>query len=389
MRVALVGPYPPPGPLRINGGVEAAAFYLAQGLKMLGNVDLHVVSATKRVQSPVQASHGGVTVHYIPVRGRRIVPNMILDVFRLRRPIDTIQPDVVHGQSPWATLAGLRGGYPTVYTIHGVIHREGKYYGNGLAVRLNTLLRAYLTNKAISRGSHSIAVSSYVRSEFQDIARSGITVIPNAVEDRFFELCEDEVPDRLLYVGFVSRLKNVLGLIRAFEGVKRFRPNAHLVIAGSIRDQSYHAEALDYVNERGLAESVQFLGLVDQDRLLCEYARAAIVCTFSWHESFSLTVAQAMAAGKPVVSSDSGGPSDLVADGETGFLVPCGDEKAFAERLLALLSDCDLRRRFGARGREVANERFRKEVVAARTLGVYEEVISRAASAAARRSSMQ
>jgi len=314
---------------------------------------------------------------------------MVTDVFRLRKPINAIRPDLVHGQNPWGSLAGLRAGYPTVHTIHQVLHREWSYQGRGLLDRLNNFVASSLLKRAISRASHRIAVSSYVRSEYQDIARSGITVIPNAVEDRFFELCEDEVPDRLLYVGFVSRLKNVLGLIRAFEGVKRFRPNAHLVIAGSIRDQSYHAEALDYVNERGLAESVQFLGLVDQDRLLCEYARAAIVCTFSWHESFSLTVAQAMAAGKPVVSSDSGGPSDLVADGETGFLVPCGDEKAFAERLLALLSDCDLRRRFGARGREVANERFRKEVVAARTLGVYEEVISRAASAAARRSSMR
>jgi len=376
MRVALVGPYPLLNPLRIDGGVEAAAFYLAQGFKAHENIDVHVVSASKRVQAPSQSRDGGITVHYLPEPKRRIIPNLITDVFRLRNSIDTIRPDIVHGQSPSAALAGLRGGYPTVYTIHGVIHREGIYYGNSPADRLNARLCAYLVKKAVLGVSHSIAVSSYVLGEYRDIARSGITVIPNAVEDAFFQVRGEEAPDRMLYVGFVGRRKNILGMVRAFETIKRSRPSAELAVAGSVRDQAYYADILEYIDAHGLGGSVHFLGLLNQDDLLREHAKAALVCIFSWHETFSFTVAQGMAAGKPAISSDCGGPSDLIADGETGFLVPPGDEKAFADRSIVLLADSELRRRFGARSREIANERFRKEVVAAQTLRVYEKIIS-------------
>jgi glycosyltransferase involved in cell wall biosynthesis len=266
-------------------------------------------------------------------------------------------------------------GYPTVHTIHGVMHNEGRYFGNALADRLNARLCAYLAKKAISGASHSIAVSSYVRNEYQDVARSGITVIPNAVEDRFFCVESREVPDRMLYVGFVSRLKNILGLVRAFEAVKRSRPRAELAVAGSVQDQAYYADILNYIEAQGLGGSIHLLGPVNQDDLLGEYAKAAVVCTFSWVETFSLTVAQGMAAGKPAISSDSGGPSDLITGGETGFLVAPGDEKAFAEKSILLLEDGGLRSRMGAAGREVAEQRFRKEVVAAQTVEVYEQVL--------------
>jgi L-malate glycosyltransferase len=65
-------------------------------------------------------------------------------------------------------------------------------------------------------------------------------------------------------------------------------------------------------------------------------------------------ILEAMAAGRPVVTTDAGGPGEYVRNGRTGFVVPVEDDAAFSERLARLLDDPDLQDRMGAAGREVA-----------------------------------
>jgi glycosyltransferase involved in cell wall biosynthesis len=357
--------------------VEAASFYLAQGLREIDDIDLHVFAATKQVDSDRLVSEPGLTAHFLAEPRRRVVPNLVSNIERYRRAIDEFRPDIVHGEHPCAALAGVKGGYPTVLTIHGVIHRERRYNSGGPLEQLNWSLFNYITRKAIATASHVLPVSSYVSREYGGIIRGGVTVVPNAVDDSFFGVSGDEISGRLLYVGYIGARKNLLGLVRAFERIHTSDPSAELRIAGGVSDRSYAAAVHDCVRTCGLEDSVRFLGLLDQDQLIREHAEASVVCIFSSHETFSLTVSQGMAAGKPVVSTDSGGPSDLIEDGETGYLVPVGDEEAFADRCLRLLSDEQLRRRMGARGREVAREMFAKESVARRTVEVYKELLNR------------
>ena len=70
-----------------------------------------------------------------------------------------------------------------------------------------------------------------------------------------------------------------------------------------------------------------------------------------WREPFGLVAVEAMAAGLPVVASDTGGLSDIVRPGQTGLLVPPGDAAALAAALETLLDDAALRARMGAAGR--------------------------------------
>ena len=88
-----------------------------------------------------------------------------------------------------------------------------------------------------------------------------------------------------------------------------------------------------------------------------------------------MAVIEAMAAGKPVVATRVGGVPDLVADGETGFLVPPGDHEAMAGRLGDLLDDAGLRRRMGDRARQIARERFAADSVAAAHRNLYYQVL--------------
>jgi glycosyltransferase involved in cell wall biosynthesis len=148
-----------------------------------------------------------------------------------------------------------------------------------------------------------------------------------------------------------------------------------LIIAGSAKDPKYAKQVYDYIDSYKMGESVVLAGLLNQENLSRAYADASIVCLFSLQENMPIVIAQAMAAGKPVVASSVGGIPDLVVNGETGFLVDVGDEKNFAKRIIELLSDSLLRRRMGERGREIANELFRKEIVARKTLEVYRVAI--------------
>ena len=100
------------------------------------------------------------------------------------------------------------------------------------------------------------------------------------------------------------------------------------------------------------------VGLVDNDTLCEEIAAARAVVMFSREETAPTIIAQAMAAGKPVVASRVGGIPEMVSDGVSGFLVEPEDEDALAERMQRLLEDQDLCLGMGLRGHDLALERF-------------------------------
>ena len=82
-----------------------------------------------------------------------------------------------------------------------------------------------------------------------------------------------------------------------------------------------------------------------------------------------------MSCGVPVVSTDSGGPGESIVEGETGYLVPCGDARALAERLHGLLGNHALRERMGDAGRKRAERQFSHATAGRPFLEWYDEVL--------------
>ncbi|HEX4347315.1 MAG TPA: glycosyltransferase [Vicinamibacterales bacterium] len=177
------------------------------------------------------------------------------------------------------------------------------------------------------------------------------------------------------YVACVARfhpVKDHATLLHAFARVASARPDVDLLLAGGGPLQDTLEEL---ARSLGIRQRVHFLGIRDD---VPDVLRASDVFSLtSVSEAASLTLLEAMGTGLPVVVTDVGGNPEIVADGETGFLVPRGDAGAVAAALMKLLADPATARSLGAAGRRRVEERFQLD----RTIGTY---YSRYAAAAAR-----
>lgn len=172
-------------------------------------------------------------------------------------------------------------------------------------------------------------------------------------------------------VGCVARLTPVKEhplLIRAFARVLGTVPDAVLVLAGggtptATRDLQALATA------RGVAKNVRFLGTVDDAAFV--YAGLDLHVLASSTEGLPNAIGEAMAAGVPCVGTDVGAVAFLV--GDTGIVVPSGDERALAESMAELLAAPTLRAQLGDAARKRIIDEFSVAATAARTLTAFAE----------------
>ena len=130
------------------------------------------------------------------------------------------------------------------------------------------------------------------------------------------------------------------------------------------------AEMEERVKELALSPSVRFLGFrSDIARVTSTYDVAVIPSI--WDELFGWTVIEAMACGKPVIASRSGGIPEIITDGKTGILVEPGDSEALAHAVLRVCADPELRRSLSVAATRRVGECFTEERMLAETYRVY------------------
>lgn len=160
-------------------------------------------------------------------------------------------------------------------------------------------------------------------------------------------------------IGAVTRLsaeKNIDLLVRAFARAAARVPEARLRICG---DGPERAALESLVVRLNLSVRTEFCGYVEEESRL--YGGLRALAMPSALEAFGMAALEAMSHGLPVAATHVGGLPELVIDGETGMLVPPGDEVGLADALLALLTDRELARRLGEAGRRRAFASFSSE----------------------------
>jgi len=171
----------------------------------------------------------------------------------------------------------------------------------------------------------------------------------------------------------LRRYKSVDVAIRAFTHIVGEIPDARLLIMGRGPDEK---RLRGIVHKLGLDETVSFGGFMSWDDLVATLHRAHVFLNPSPKEGWGLTVIEANQCGLPVVASARPGLQDSVRDGKTGFLVPYGDDRAFADKALQLLRDPELFARQSAAARQWAAS-FSWQRCVAESLALFAEVAGR------------
>lgn len=208
------------------------------------------------------------------------------------------------------------------------------------------------------------------------VPREKLVAVPNGIDPCQCDMPvlappeEWRLPERGPVVGCIGRLdaqKDPLLLLRAAAQVVKQIPGATFVFAG---DGPLQTRCRREAQRLGISENVRWLGWVADIRPLL--ARMDLLALSSRWEGMPNAVLEAMACRKPVVVTSVGGCPELVRESQTGFLVPCGDACALADRVVSLLNDPTLCRRMGCAARERIEKEFSIASMVERNQKLYE-----------------
>ncbi|MBU1029409.1 glycosyltransferase, partial [Patescibacteria group bacterium] len=355
-----------------------------------------------RFVSPVQTDRVRLSWQGLRTAGR------MLYSFEARRKfsglLDEVKPEIVHIHniyhqiSPSILPEAKNHGIPVVLTAHdykliapnySLFHNgaicehtksnqywsavrarcvKGSFLASALAAAEMTLHRRLgLWHDNIDR---IIAPSSFLATllEEKGIAKTKIVHIPHFIDATLWHPHYDG--DYALFVGRLSSEKGVETLVRAAALIKNIP--VHIVGIGP-EDIRLHRIA----EELG-ADNIQFKGYLSGEALRHEYRHARFVVVPSvCYEVFGLSVLEAYASGKPVVASRLGGLSEVVREGETGFLVSVSDPEDLAERMEVLWNSPDKVQSMGQQARHLAETDYAPEVHYRRIMAVYNDLLAR------------
>jgi sugar transferase (PEP-CTERM/EpsH1 system associated) len=344
--------------LGVGGGVEHGLANLIE--RMDRRRFEHVVCAVFRL--------GPQLDRYAPERVRVICLDQKgrMQVSALAKVIREVRPVIVHSRN-WGTLEAVIAG--RWVRSCSVIHSE---HGVEVDPEAEPARRTWLRRMGFELAHRVVSVSYQLRETLA--SRTGfplrkIQVIHNGVETQKFGASTEGARERsrrelgigaeefcIGCVGRLNRIKDYPTMLAAARLFSRSCDSWRLLIAGGGPELAALREIADA--DSCLQEHVRFLGPVEGEcvpgflRALDAYALPSL-----W-EGISNSLLEAMAAGLPVVASDTGGNPEVVVAGESGLLFPVGDCGRLAEQLTLLYRQRELRIRMGARAAERIHQEF-------------------------------
>ncbi len=287
--------------------------------------------------------------------------------------------DLIHSHLPdqnfYSSLVGRLTGRKIVVSYHG---SQCKADGLKGTLKLETVKRA---------AGAAVVCSDYLRKKLEEagFASEKIVRIYNGIEaDRFAVPSGGSLRAELgcsngtRLVGMVANVRESKGyeyFIRAARLVADSMPQVRFVAIGEV-DASIGSGLLSLWSELGLEHQLRFLGFRrDVDRLLGDLD---VFVLSSLSEGFSLATVEAMAAGRPVIVTRSGGPEEVIEDGVTGFLVPRQDPQSLAAKICEVLNNKALAGALGQRAQAMVRNKFSLATMVGEYARVYERCLSSA-----------
>ena len=328
------------------GGGTTAVMQMARGMAARGaRVTIASQAGSYLIQQAFRAGH---TVLELDFKKRRTTVSVARALANyLRRVPSTL----LHAHGARAGLAAaivpaaLRSAL--IYTVHG-FHFPNKLAGVkhlAMAAERVCMQRATATVFVSSNDADTACGARLLpKRAMSEVIYNGADPVELGTEPPLFDLA---------FLGRLHFQKNPEILPEILRALAPLRPSLCIIGTGELEEK---VRAL--VQRARLCGQVSLLGELPHAEALRFLARAKLMVLPSRWEGLPISVIEAMHRGLPVVASDVPGTNELVVDGETGFLVPMTDVRAFVNRISQLLVDNELRVRMGARALARARSEF-------------------------------
>ena len=381
LRVALLTrEYPP----EVYGGAGVHVTYLARELAPLVDLTVHCQGADR----PDAVAHRPWDL----LAGANQALQVVSTDLSMAAAVGSAQ--LVHSHTWYANLAGhlaaMLYGIPHVVTMHSLEALrpwKAEQLGGGYAVS------SWCERVAATSAAAVVAVSEGMRADimtaYREISPERIRVIRNGIDTNEYRPDPDtDVLDRYgidksrPYVIFVGRITRQKGLPVLLWAASALIPDAQLVLlAGQADTPEQLTEVTELVeglrtgrNDRARSGVIWIPEMLPKREVIQLLTHATVFACPSVYEPLGIVNLEAMACGTAVVGSRTGGIPEVVAEGETGLLVPPGEPEALAVALNALLRDPDRAEAMGQAGRKRAVAEFGWPAIAAQTAELYAEL---------------
>ena len=383
--------YPP----EVYGGAGVHVEYLARELRRLADVRVHCFGAPR--------TEPGVTAYPEPAGLAGANPALRTMGVDLEMAAGCAGTDVVHSHTWYANLAGhtakLLYGVPHVVTAHSLEPLrpwKAEQLGGGYA------LSSWCERTAVEAADAVIAVSEGMRRDvltaYPSVDPDRVRVVYNGIDTRQYapdpgtdvveRLGIDPSRPSVVYVGRITRQKGLPYLLRAARDLPADTQLVLLAGAPDTPDIAAEVEGLVAELRANRSGVIWVAAMLPKHEVIQVLTHATIFVCPSVYEPMGIVNLEAMACETAVVATATGGIPEVVADGETGLLVPIEqaadgsgkplDPERFvadlAARINEVLADPGRAAEFGRAGRRRAVEHFSWDAIAERTLEVYRSV---------------
>ena len=375
MKVVLVSRFPSDID-QPRGGVETATVGLAKALFSLGITDLHIVTIEKHIAETSIENHEGLTVHRLPRSRWPMILDAIVgpSVRILNRYLRQLEPTVVHYHETWG-FSAPKCGFPAVFTVHGfdslnLPTEKAPFW------RTRSKLWDWSESIGLRKQKYIISIAPYVHHAISTKTNAKISDIWNSLNPLAYSVSRKEKRGSLLFLGWLNPRKNPLVIVKAAAKLIKKHPDLKVRLCGEASVPHYFKELQDAISDFGLTKCVEMPGRLNQSAVRKELSTAALLVLPSFQENAPMVIAEAMAAGIPIVASNLCGIPDMVEDGKSGLLLnDPTDADELVNTLDKLLSNDELRHCQGESAKYRAEQLFHPTSVASQTIEVYKQAV--------------
>lgn len=348
-KVILFGVYPEDVKV-IRGGVEASVFGLASQLSKADDTEVNIICYPRKTIKADYVTQKGNTRGFFLSNPYGTELLSFLRLRKIFREIKSYKPDVVHLHGThlidFLMISFLRfKKIKYVVTVHGILtvehwndFKRHKSAGTLLKYWIYTFFESLCIRLSPLIIVDTVYVSDWIYKSGL-AKKASINVIPQGIDNKFYDIPDTPVKNNLLSIGSITERKGYEYAIKAVHLLLTKYPDISYYIAGFCQSDAYYKSLQELIGNLKIENNVVILKDIDAALINGYLSNASVFILHSQEESQGIVFCEAMAVGKPIVATNVGGIPYVVKNSVNGLLTEFGDIEAFSGAVEALLKD--------------------------------------------------